>query len=322
MEASTQPSTRGSRRGGHAEQVHEFVSEDSASQHSFASVEEHVRDRRHVYLSTSLVTGSNITLADVIVEECDLRRLHERIIRATTQARDHSNTYGIVDPRAILKQRNAVSYVVTMVEYERVSELAVAAERLLTQFTRQRQVKQRQQPLSGDVVLRHLMARVSHDHSARSLRPSRVVEETKAPEVRPLINRRQERKRLAKERDKARLEEACFLMNEAQVPLSNISRRLKLSRRTLQKLRKAGAPDVRVLTKTPSRGGRFSRFHDRAVALLREMLDEAKHPLTLREMQAELVRQCGLRVSRPWLSRFLRERLDATFRLVKPISQL
>jgi hypothetical protein len=34
------------------------------------------------------------------------------------------------------------------------------------------------------------------------------------------------------------------------------------------------------------------------------------------------VRQCGLRVSRPWLSRFLRERLDATFRLVKPISQL
>jgi transposase len=109
-------------------------------------------------------------------------------------------------------------------------------------------------------------------------------------------------------------------MNEAQVPLSNISRRLKLSRRTLEKLRKAGEPDVRVLTKTPSHGGRFSRFHDRAVALLREMLDEAKHPLTLREMQAELARQCGLRVSRPWLSRFMRERLDATFRLVKPIS--
>jgi hypothetical protein len=52
------------------------------------------------------------------------------------------------------------------------------------------------------------------------------------------------------------------------------------------------------------------------------MLDEAKHPLTLREMQAELVRQCGFRVSRTWLSCFLRERLDATFRLVKPISQL
>ena len=143
METSTQPSTRGSRRGAHAEPAHDFVSEDSASQHSFASAEEHVRDRRHVYLSTSLVTARNITLADVIVEECDIRRLHERIVRATAQARDHLNPYGIIDPRAILKQLNAVSFVATMVEYERVGELAVAAERLLTQFAHQRQRQQR-----------------------------------------------------------------------------------------------------------------------------------------------------------------------------------
>lgn len=175
------------------------MSEDSASQHSFASIEENVRERRHVYLSTSLVTARNITLADVIVEEFDLRRLKERITRATTHARDHSNTYGIVDPRAILKQRNAVSYVVTMVEYERVSELAVAAERLLTEFTHQRKKQQRQQPLSGDVVLRHLMARVSHDHSVRSVAPSRGLEETKASEVKSLGTRSQERKRLTKE---------------------------------------------------------------------------------------------------------------------------
>ena len=144
----------------------------------------------------------------------------------------------------------------------------------------------------------------------------------KASEIKPLGSRSEERRRLAKERDKARLEEAYFLMNEAQVPLVNISRRLKLSRRTLAKLRKVGSPDVKVLTKTPSSGDRFHRFHDRAVALLREMLDEAKHPLTLREMQTELLRQCRLSVSRSWLSRFLRERLDATFRLVKPITQL
>jgi hypothetical protein len=89
------------------------------------------------------VTTRNITLADVIVEECDIRRLHERIVRATAQARDHLNTYGIIDPRAILKQLNAVSFVATMVEYERVGELAVAAERLLTQFAHQRQRQQR-----------------------------------------------------------------------------------------------------------------------------------------------------------------------------------
>jgi hypothetical protein len=111
-------------------------------------------------------------------------------------------------------------------------------------------------------------------------------------------------------------------MNEAHVSLVNISRRLKLSCTTLAKLRKVGSPDVKVLTKTSSRGARFHRFHDRAVALLREMLDEAKHPLTLREMQAELATKCRLSVSRSSLSRFLRERLDATFRLVKPITQL
>ena len=58
----------------------------------------------------------------------------------------------------------------------------------------------------------------------------------KASEIKPLGSRREERRRLAKERDKARLEEACFLMNEAQVSLVNISRRLKLSRTTLAKL--------------------------------------------------------------------------------------
>jgi hypothetical protein len=144
----------------------------------------------------------------------------------------------------------------------------------------------------------------------------------KESDIKSLLSRGEERRRLAKERDKARLEEAYFLMNEAQVSLVNISRRLKLSCTTLAKLRKVGSPDVKVLTKTSSRGDRFHRFHDRAVALLREMLDEAKHPLSLREMQAELATKCRLSVSRSSLSRFLRERLDATFRLVKPITQL
>ena len=84
----------------------------------------------------------------------------------------------------------------------------------------------------------------------------------KATEFERLGTRGDERKRIAKERDKARLEEACFLLNEAQAPLASISRRLKLSRRTLDKLRKAGSPDVKVLTKAASRGARFSRFHD------------------------------------------------------------
>lgn len=52
------------------------------------------------------------------------------------------------------------------------------------------------------------------------------------------------------------------------------------------------------------------------------MLATTDHPLSLREMQAELRLRVGLRVSRPWLGRFLRERLDSTYRIVKPITKL
>ena len=110
----------------------------------------------------------------------------------------------------------------------------------------------------------------------------------------------------------ARLNEALYLLTEEKVPIATVSRRLRL-RRGVQ-------VDVSLLKRKPSRGPLFQKFHQRAAETLEHLLTTADHPLLLREIQAELVRKTGLRVSRSHLGRYLRERLGATFRLLKPIT--
>jgi hypothetical protein len=66
----------------------------------------------------------------------------------------------------------------------------------------------------------------------------------------------------------------------------------------------------------------FQKFHDRAVAVLQDMLTSATHPLLLKEIKSELLRKAGLRVGLRLLSRFLRQRMNATYRLVRPITQI
>ena len=80
--------------------------------------------------------------------------------------------------------------------------------------------------------------------------------------------------------------------------------------------------NTELLQRKPSRGPRFQKFHERAESLLKDLLVTADHPLTLREMQTELHIRCGLKVSRSSLARYLRERLGATFRLIKPITKI
>jgi hypothetical protein len=53
-----------------------------------------------------------------------------------------------------------------------------------------------------------------------------------------------------------------------------------------------------------------------------QMLEQERRPLRLRDFQDELMHRCSLRVSRPWLGRYLREVLNATYRQVKPISAI
>ena len=49
------------------------------------------------------------------------------------------------------------------------------------------------------------------------------------------------------------------------------------------------------------------------------MIAKARGPLYLREIQAEVRSACSLRVSRPWLGKYLRQKLGVTYRRIKPI---
>jgi len=60
--------TRSTAEGDHAVIEEDFVSEDSDSVHSF-NLHHEDRRKKHIYISTNLVTGTNLTLADVISEE-------------------------------------------------------------------------------------------------------------------------------------------------------------------------------------------------------------------------------------------------------------
>jgi hypothetical protein len=73
---------------------------------------------------------------------------------------------------------------------------------------------------------------------------------------------------------------------------------LKLSRRVLLKLKEICKADASILQRKPSRGMRFKKIHDRAAELLDISLRSSDHPLYLREIQADLAKKSGVRVSR------------------------
>lgn len=104
MESSTQPSTRGTQRQSHGFEELPFESEDSSSEHSFVEGRKY-HQRPHLYLSTTLVTQANITLADVMVEESDRGAIRERLKQLEKVSRSKHNPYGIIDPRSVLKAK-------------------------------------------------------------------------------------------------------------------------------------------------------------------------------------------------------------------------
>ena len=99
-----------------------YMSDNSLSVHSFDS---HHRSHNRVYdyLSTSLVTCWNITLADEITEDATPAIIHQRQEVAAAKSRFRSNPFGVVDPRAELKMLKQREPVYTMVPYDEVVAL-------------------------------------------------------------------------------------------------------------------------------------------------------------------------------------------------------
>ena len=107
MESSTKPSTRGSKDPITAIEDELFLSDESLSDASFEIG--HSRNRlTHLYVTTNLVTGQNITLADVITEEFTKKDIVKRVARQRLRSMFRDNPYGRVDPRTAYKKKLAV----------------------------------------------------------------------------------------------------------------------------------------------------------------------------------------------------------------------
>ena len=107
MESSTKPSTRGSKDPITTIEDELFLSDESISDESFEMG--HPRNRlSHLYVTTNLVTGQNITLADVITEEVTKKEIVKRVSRQKLRSMFRENPYGRVDPRTAYRKQLAV----------------------------------------------------------------------------------------------------------------------------------------------------------------------------------------------------------------------
>ena len=127
------------------------------------------------------------------------------------------------------------------------------------------------------------------------------------------------RKRGVKKLRKRLVEEARHLLVQAEVPLVKVSRRLKLPVPLLKRIMNNDHVDVDPQRDRRARVPRFHKIHDRARDLLNMTLTHTKTPMTLRNLQALLAKDCQLRVSRVYLGQYLRVVTKASYRMIKPI---
>ena len=122
---TTKPSTG----AGEIEGEDDWFSEDSDSHHSF-DVQYQEKLAHREYISTSLVTGRNISMADVITEQVTKRMIEDREEIARNRCRFRRCLYGQEDPRAVLKDRRKKGMVFTMVGYDDITALCEKAKKL------------------------------------------------------------------------------------------------------------------------------------------------------------------------------------------------
>ena len=317
---STQPTSSSQHGEAHAD-ADLWQSEDSASDHSFKTARVSPAPAPF-YLSTNLVSRRNITLADVISESVTPAIIQAREALVVAKSRFRDNPHGVVDPRAELKKLSGKVILATMVEDEEVLRLAGLAKEVY--FREQAAISSSGVPGSRLRLadLGSLSNRVHHDHM-RAVSVAGPREEVKEGEALAATNKwgTLSKWRL-KEKQKALLSEARFLMNESQVPLTTVAKRLRMSYSLLRRIKRGQLDTHEAVFRRKVTRPRFLKLHERSRVIIQEALDTAMTPLQLRDLQKLLQQRCRLRVSRSTLGLYLRTKLNASYRKVKPIKLL
>jgi hypothetical protein len=136
------------------------------------------------------------------------------------------------------------------------------------------------------------------------------------------LNRGNVRKKNQMAKRRAKAEEAVFLLKECNVPMSRVAKRLRLNLRVVKLLRSLPLFHLDDALMRKVHRVQFEKLHERARDCINAMLVNAKSPLLLRDIQAEVMSVCHLRISRPWLGKYLRKNLGVTYRRIKPIKPI
>lgn len=113
--------------------INDHESEKSSSENSFESSSDE-ESKTVEYESTNLITKPNITLADVICEVTTSQLIRNRHQALVTKCKFMHNPLGIIDPRAILKEKKKKMPVLTLLKEEEVLHLAQLAVEVRCKF--------------------------------------------------------------------------------------------------------------------------------------------------------------------------------------------
>ena len=104
----------------HAESLTAIDDQSSEGEESVNSFEmDRPQKKKHnEYISTNLITGRNLTLADVQTDVLDKKAMMQKISQLSRNGVFRVNTHGMIDPRSIVKTRTKLGFVDTMVPEE------------------------------------------------------------------------------------------------------------------------------------------------------------------------------------------------------------
>ena len=132
---------------------------------------------------------------------------------------------------------------------------------------------------SQDHLFTRLHSRVAHDHEGASpaLEPNGVAGDTVS--YGRASKTVEKRKRLEKEKRKATLLEARYLMFDCQVPVSRVARRLRVPYYRMLRVYHQKLTDPELALGRKCHRPRFAKIHERAREIVKSQLDESKLPL-------------------------------------------
>lgn len=97
----------------HAESLTAIDDQSSEGEESVNSFEmDRPQKKKHnEYISTNLITGRNLTLADVQTDVLDKKAMMQKISQLSRNGVFRVNTHGMIDPRTIVKTRMKSGFV-------------------------------------------------------------------------------------------------------------------------------------------------------------------------------------------------------------------